>query len=344
MGRLKALMAVAVSAVCAAVFIAVAPPAGAVGPTDYVALGDSYASGVGSRTYYADSGSCYRSPASYPAAVAAAAGLVLDFRACSGAKVADVVSGQLPAVTAGTDFVTVTVGGNDVNFAPVLTECAKPSWWGNCTKAINDALVILRTQLPARLAGLYAAIRARAPYARVVVTGYPLLFNGSDCNLLTFFSPSEESALNAATNELDTLLQSGANAAGFVFADPRPAFVGHAWCDRQEWINGLSNPVLESFHPDVSGHAAYASVVRPALVPPGVVASQASISSGTGIQTLAAPTFVAPDLGSPEAVTAAKSAGVSRWELAALRLAQLRGAPASVLKAIDERIGARLGR
>ena len=79
----------------------------------------------------------------------------LTFRACSGAKVADVVSGQLPAVTAGTDFVTVTVGGNDVNFAPVLTECAKPSWWGNCSKAINDALVILRTQLPARLAGLY---------------------------------------------------------------------------------------------------------------------------------------------------------------------------------------------
>ena len=65
---------------------------------------------------------------------------------------------------------------------------------------------------------------------------------------------------------------------------------------------------------------------------------------GTGVQTLATPTFVAPDLGGPEAAAAAKAAGVNRWELAALRLAQLRGAPASVLKAIDERIGARLGR
>ena len=204
-------------------------------------------------------------------------------------------------MSAGTDFVTVTVGGNDVNFAPVLTECAKPSWWGNCTKVINDALVILRTQLPARLAGLYAAIRAQAPYARVVVTGYPLLFNGSDCNLLTFFSPARRPRLNAATNELDGLMQARASAAGFMFADPRPAFVGHAWCDGQEWINGLSNPILESYHPNVSGHAAYATVVRPALVPKAIVASQVSITSGTGVQTLVAPTFVAPDLGSAEA-------------------------------------------
>ena len=56
MGRLVALMAVAVCAVSAAMFIGIVPPAGAVGANDYVALGDSYASGVGSRTYYADSG------------------------------------------------------------------------------------------------------------------------------------------------------------------------------------------------------------------------------------------------------------------------------------------------
>jgi lysophospholipase L1-like esterase len=271
MGRLMALAAVAVAA---AVLIAAGPPVGAGGANEYVALGDSYASGVGSRTYFADSGSCYRSPASYPATVAAAAGLALDFRACSGAKVADVMSGQLPAVTAGTDFVTVTVGGNDLNFAPVLTECAKPRWSGTCTNAINDALVILRTLLPDRLTGLYTAIRAQAPYARVVVTGYPLLFNGSDCSLLTFFSPSEESAINAATDELDELLQSRAIAAGFVFADPRPIFAGHAWCDREEGINGLSNPVLESYHPTGTGQVAYAAVVRPVLVPGGVVASQ----------------------------------------------------------------------
>jgi lysophospholipase L1-like esterase len=344
MGRIKAFLAVLVCAVSAAVFMVAAPPAGAAGANDYVALGDSYASGVGSRTYYGDSGSCYRSPASYPATVASAAGLALDFRACSGAKVADVVNSQLAAVNRGTDFVTVTVGGNDVNFAPVLTECAKPSWWGNCTKAVNDALVILRTQLPARLAGLYSQIRARAPYARVVVTGYPLLFDGQDCNLLTFFSSGEEAQLNAATNELDALLQSQAATAGFAFADLRAVFTGHAWCGRPEWINGLSNPVLESYHPNLSGHAAYAGVVRPALVPSGVLAQQVSVRSDMGVQTLASEAVSAPDLGSPEAAAAAKAAGVSRWQLAAIRLAQARGVAADWLDAVDQQIAARLGR
>ena len=36
----------------------------------------------------------------------------------------------------------------------------------------------------------------------------------------------------------------------------RPAaFVGHAVCDDVEWLNGLSNPVGESYHPNVAGHS-----------------------------------------------------------------------------------------
>ena len=32
-----------------------------------------------------------------------------------------------------------------------------------------------------------------------MVTGYPLLFNGTDCNLFTFFTAFEMARLNAAT-------------------------------------------------------------------------------------------------------------------------------------------------
>jgi len=42
--------------------------------TSYVALGDSYTSGVGSREYYPDSGSCQRSPHAYPVLDAAQTG------------------------------------------------------------------------------------------------------------------------------------------------------------------------------------------------------------------------------------------------------------------------------
>lgn len=82
----------------------------AAGP--YTALGDSYSSGVGTRTYYSDSGSCYRGPNAYPVKVAAQLGAPLTFAACSGARVAD-VQNQLGSLSTSTAFVTVSVGGNE---------------------------------------------------------------------------------------------------------------------------------------------------------------------------------------------------------------------------------------
>lgn len=54
---------------------------------------------------------------------------------------------------------------------------------------------------------------------------------------------------------LASVIDERADAAGFAFADARPAFDGHGVCADDEWINGPSNPVQESFHPDVDGHA-----------------------------------------------------------------------------------------
>ena len=57
-----------------------------------------------------------------------------------------------------------------------------------------------------------------------------------------------------------------ARAHGFTFVDPRVPFDGHAVCqDDDEWINGLSNPTGESYHPNDEGHDAYADLVTAAL-------------------------------------------------------------------------------
>ena len=71
---------------------AAASPAGAATAPRYVALGDSYSSGTGTRNYLADGTSCQRSTRAYPSLVAAGGGLDLNFRACSGATTADVTS------------------------------------------------------------------------------------------------------------------------------------------------------------------------------------------------------------------------------------------------------------
>jgi lysophospholipase L1-like esterase len=233
---------------------------------DYVALGDSYASGVGTRSYTTESGSCQRSLKAYPYVDATRIGANLTFVACSGARVADVSTKQLGALTSGIELVTVQVGGNDAGFSAVITECAQPSWLGDCTGAINNAQSIINNTLPGRLNSLYGAIKSKAPSARVVVVGYPRLFNGIDCNAGTFFSPTEMTRLNQTADLLNAKIAASASGAGFRFVNPTQEFIGHAVCGSPEWINGLSNPVSESYHPNVSGQTAYANLVDDALV------------------------------------------------------------------------------
>ena len=108
-------------------------------PQTLVAVGDSFASGVGSFVYYNDGTDCYRSPFSYPSQLAAATRLPLTLLACSGATTADVLNEQVPLIPEGADLVTVTVGGNDIGYRPVLTTCALPGWLGNCDAAIDAA-------------------------------------------------------------------------------------------------------------------------------------------------------------------------------------------------------------
>ena len=225
-----------------------------------VALGDSYASGVGTRSYESESGSCYRSPYAYPVVDAERLGLSLTFAACSGATTSSVRTTQLAGLSSGTDYVTVTVGGNDVGFVDVITACAPPWWASDCHGEIDEAQYEIKNVLPARLDRLYNAIRAKAPSARVVVVGYPRLFMGEDCNAGTWFSPTEQSRLNASADLLSQTIQSRAAAHGFRYVDPRAAFAGHAICDDPEWINGLSNPLRESYHPNRAGQTGYADL------------------------------------------------------------------------------------
>src|ERR1700737_215481 len=86
-----------------------APAAVAAAQPPYVALGDSYSSGVGTRVYYNDGTSCSRSPAAFAPKIAAARGYSLSFQACSGAKTSDVNNNQLGTLNSATNLVTITI-------------------------------------------------------------------------------------------------------------------------------------------------------------------------------------------------------------------------------------------
>jgi len=328
MSRVRSLLAAALVAVLA---LLVGPPPAQAAPPSYVALGDSYASGTGTRSYIADGTSCQRSTYAYPSLIAAARGYALNFRACSGARIADVTNTQLSALSASTSYVTISVGGNDAGFADVLTTCALPWWASDCNGAINGAQSYISNTMPGQLGALYAQIRSRAPSAKVVVVGYPRIFNSEDCNAATWFSPSEESRLNQTADLINSRTAAAAAAAGFTFANPTAVFVGHAVCDSTEWINGLSYPITESYHPNRSGHASgYTPVVSPVLtgavvrVGTSVIrAARTAVDQQAALQrTYAAAdagirphSFRAPDLRSRAVRAAAERHGIDldRW-------------------------------
>jgi lysophospholipase L1-like esterase len=238
--------------------LVLAAPAHAASSIDYVALGDSYSSGVGAP---GQSGTCLRSNNSYAAKWAAANGPAsFQFLACGGATTDDVRNSQVPAMNAAADLISITIGGNDAGFAPTIVTCLTSSD-SACAAKVNEGKAYVAGTLPGKLDATYAAIRAKAPGARVVVLGYPLIFDTS--SLLCEMSTAKRRSINDGARVLDEMIKQRAEAAGFVWSDVRDEFTGHGVCSSRAWLNGLTIiPPQNSYHPNSSG---YTSGYLPAL-------------------------------------------------------------------------------
>ncbi|MFM9595340.1 SGNH/GDSL hydrolase family protein [Streptomyces scabiei] len=222
--------------------------------TGYVALGDSYSSGVGAGSYLSSSGDCKRSTKAYPYLWAAAnSPSSFTFTACSGARTGDVLANQLGPLGPSTGLVSVSVGGNDAGFADVMTTCVLQSD-SSCLARINTAKAYVDSTLPGRLDEVYSAISAKAPTAHVVVLGYPRFYQlGGTCPGL---SQTKRSAINNAADYLNTAIAKRAADHGFTFGDVRSAFTGHELCSGSAWLHSLNLlNVGESYHPKAAGQS-----------------------------------------------------------------------------------------
>ncbi|MFF3939399.1 SGNH/GDSL hydrolase family protein [Streptomyces phaeofaciens] len=220
----------------------------------YVALGDSYSSGVGADSYISSSGDCKRSTKAYPYLWNAAhAPASFTFAACSGARTGDVLANQLGGLNSSTGLVSITVGGNDAGFADVMTTCVTGSD-STCLNRINTAKAYVDSTLPGKLDSVYSAIRAKAPGARVVVIGYPRFYKlGTVCVGL---SETKRSAINNAADHLNTALAKRAAAHGYAFGDVRTTFAGHEICSGSSWLHSLNwLNIGVSYHPTASGQS-----------------------------------------------------------------------------------------
>ena len=234
----------------AAAVIGAGIPAQAAPAVHYVALGDSYSAGVGANS---TSGSLVpRAPTPTPALWAKAISPAsFTFAACSGAKTTDVISSQLSSLSASTTLVSITIGGNDAGFSSTMETCVLKST-SSCESAVSAGEEYVNNTLPGQLNTTLADIRAHAPGAKVIVLDYPDFYDLS-ARFCLGLSSADHQALDNGVNDLDGVLQAAAAKNGDTFADVRSEFSGHELCDGSRWLNSVTLPIGNSYHPTATG-------------------------------------------------------------------------------------------
>jgi lysophospholipase L1-like esterase len=263
--------------------------AGPPGPHRYVALGDSYTSGPGIPNQTPEAGACRRSDHNYPSLVAAAleAGSFTD-ASCAGATTAAMAGRQpLPGgLTAGpqldalgpdVDLVTLGIGGNDIGFGPIAVTCAVlsflPPFGAPCRHHFTrhgDEIGQRIDALAPKVAAVLAAIRLRAPAARILVVGYPVILPaaGPGCWPLMPIAIGDVAWLRGVEGRLNAMLAGQAAAAGATFVDTYRSSVGHDVCTLpgEKWVEGfVPTAPAGAVHPNALGMENTARQVAAAL-------------------------------------------------------------------------------
>lgn len=227
----------------------------------YDALGDSYASGYGVPPYSA----CGRSSSAYAVQLDGRMKIDLDdFVACAGATTTSLVSGgQLNALDANTDLVTVTIGGNDIGWSTTVGACLVGTD-SQCAGSLALTRGKISTLLPGLLDSVYTQISDAAPHAHVMVVGYARLFS-PEYGAFLGASPAEQQALNDGADLLNSVISAAASRHGFQFVDVTKRFIDHGVNAPDAWLLGPFDP--GAFHPNAEGYEAYTGAVTAAVNP-----------------------------------------------------------------------------
>ncbi len=197
-----------------------------------------------------------------------------------------------------TTLVTLSIGGNDVKFSPILAACATVV--GDCSDivieddnggAYAEAIERLDEELPETLDTILTQVRQRAPNALIALVGYPRLFDiGTSCILV---GEQNRNWLNDVSDTMTEVIANAAYAADtpskrVIFVDPQAAFQDRTLCSGLDsgGLNGLrfdftagdlpfgvpdgtpnTNPVSQqSVHPNDVGTSMYADALMNELI------------------------------------------------------------------------------
>ncbi|WP_084510544.1 SGNH/GDSL hydrolase family protein [Nocardia lijiangensis] len=264
----------------------------------YVALGASYAAGPG-LTPVLDEG-CLRSSSNYPGQLADALGLSLVDVTCSGATTANILDKpqrlpggpamppQIGAVTADTELVTITIGGNDLGMiGGMIARSCGPGLVGGipvvpslatqvCASVLGDSgepTAADFDRVRQSIAEVVRTVRSKAPNATVLlVENIPVLdHDGTVCAKVPLSQPDAASA-RRTYDGLIAETRAAARETG-VATVAIPNADDHNACAATPWTYGFNSP-LDSDAPDVGLVATIASSYHPNAAGMSAVADQ----------------------------------------------------------------------
>lgn len=238
---------------------------------DYLALGDSFASGEGAYDYFpetdTEANKCHLSKLSYPYLIGQQLSLnSYNSVACSGAKIQDITTfvqkqkipspnnmgHWLPGYQQQIQYVrrqnpgilTTGVGGNDAGLMTKMRACFKP---GTCYQSYEDRLEIVReinSQFP-KLVDLFAQLKKETKVTtKHYAIGYPRVAKeGGACGINVLLDDKELVFANQLIDYLNLVIERSAQRAGVRYVDVTNAFAGHRLCEGGSFntaFNGLT--------------------------------------------------------------------------------------------------------
>jgi lysophospholipase L1-like esterase len=269
-------------------------PAGCSG-TNYVALGDSYSSGEGvpnasgqflpGTNVASPADRCHRSAYAYSQVVAGTVGFppasATSFWACSGAIIADYyhanVNDHEPAqrshLNSSVTLVSLTMGGNDVEFPYIMGACLTLV---NCQNAVGPAITLLINSTEPRLRALYSQILTDAPNAQVYILGYPRIVAASPSLVCqaSGLQASETTWIDSKVAQMDAAISQAISEVKnprLHYVSTLHAFDGGEACSTSgstggSYMNGIvAGHPFYSFHPNRAGQVLLASALAHAV-------------------------------------------------------------------------------
>jgi lysophospholipase L1-like esterase len=248
-------------------------------PLRYVALGDSYSAGSGLLPLDPNAyPGCGQSTLNYPHVLAARLNAKLTDATCGGADTTDYFEAQFPEVapqldrlTADTDLVTMTIGGNDSSvFSGAIEACVTAGTLAAgqgspCKDQNGDSFenTVRGTTYPALVKAL-TAVQQRSPHARVLILGYPWILPASvGCFPSVPVATGDVPYLRSLQSTLNDAVRRAAAATGVTYVDLNGPSEGRDACKPigTRWVEpvvGGTNPVI--LHPNAQGEQALADL------------------------------------------------------------------------------------